>query len=1350
MLTTAFALYLLSTSITSSQILLYNTEENPLTDRFDCLYHTQQNTAHEIPYCQRPDGQISSIRTHTQCENDGKKRSFRDLLDEDIQPSEVLQWSSSVEMADLYASIYYNRSFFNDDHHHHQTFICQCTQMGTFGKFCEYQLTHNATHFTRAITAQFHQKKLNDSWDTQKYGLILCYQTLSCDSSPLCLDWREICDGFQRCANGIDEHNCDTLEFNECEENEFRCNNGMCIAEEFWFDGELNIVSSSLLFIQLLIVIGEPDCMDWSDEYYFNDGEHCSFTANTIECDEHLCLHGWYSCGDGECVPWYTRMAFQRIIKAEKDCFSKRNLNHMCEMSPHRRSWTLENGLCWPDADYDDPRYSHWNITQLSNLTSDQRCGYLFRCLASDNFEHHCPCHHLNCKQIIIDHCPQRISYPPAGLITPNIQIVYSSRDYERNTNFDFFLLGGGLRCPGYFSQMTEYVPYPISLAVLITSFIQQFLCDWRDPTVVDRDYSSPLQFDKFCWNQSSTFNARPYAVNPDICAREGQCISQYRIRDGLFDCLFGGDENKILTRSYCTGNAGRHRFQCYNDQRKCLTAFFLGTGTSECSNDYDESPYGNGLPLGHESSCQKDRPADCQQVKEYIQQSSTTNKTQPDSLNPSPTQQHGNRIPFRSHCDSWWDADSAWDEQSSSCQQWICRSDQYRCRTGQCIEFSWLCDGEWDCTDASDEEAVFFTQPWSPHNSRLTHFSQQVNRCRRRYSRLPFSTVCNGSFELGCLRSGVLSPLNITLNRPCINLTQIGDGKQDCYNANDEKNTFAATSYIGGMWGFHFRCGARHQTYINACKRDVEENCTDLVCSKYQDTSGSCSETNDFICFTNHECKKNARCNGTFDCPHGEDEYWCPSTSLINQVYYRDDKSQFLRQQILDVSSILYPQNASSILTDQQVSTSIVLTPTDPQWTNHSFICNRGISVLQKNDIRCLCPPSYYGSRCQFFTDRLTVIVHLNRTTQHHSLSNITLKIQVHFLFNNNTLIDQHDFLLVPILEATTTIKHQFYLLYSRSTSMIEHKRNRYFNRTDLIHYHPYTLHFILFALNNNNIRPEEVGAWHYPIYFDHLPAFRLATVLKFPSSSWDPCRVNPCNENSTCLRIFNRNTSYCSCRSGYYGSDCSVYEPLCHTHCASNAFCQPNSLQGTKPSCLCQLDHFGSRCHLKYDACHQKPCLNGGTCSLTYDRSGEQPFICLCSNRFYGSQCQREMASVYVQLNLTTTFSVRATVLQFYDILLPSLTLQLIHQKVQPDLPSIITFYRAGRRAPLLGLLKIYDLSLTAQYFVIYVLNQSLINITSSPQHCLHASSWVSKGHFHFHSIHILLFASLHFFLF
>jgi hypothetical protein len=116
-------------------------------------------------------------------------------------------------MADLYGYVFYNQSFMANDENQ---FICNCTKFETFGKYCEYQLTHDAQLFSQVIKAQFGQKKMADSWNTQRYGKIVCYDTLPCDAGDLCLDWQEICDGLQRCPDAIDEENWDKLEFNEC------------------------------------------------------------------------------------------------------------------------------------------------------------------------------------------------------------------------------------------------------------------------------------------------------------------------------------------------------------------------------------------------------------------------------------------------------------------------------------------------------------------------------------------------------------------------------------------------------------------------------------------------------------------------------------------------------------------------------------------------------------------------------------------------------------------------------------------------------------------------------------------------------------------------------------------------------------------------------------------------------------------------------------------------------------------------------------------------------------------------------------------------------------------------------
>jgi hypothetical protein len=81
---------------------------------------------------------------------------------------------------------------------------------------------------------------------------------------------------------GLDEDYCEVLEFNECEDNEYRCANGMCVPEEYWLDGDY-------------------DCMDYTDEMdiIVASGTKC-FNRPSFICDEHFCPYNQWSCGDGK------------------------------------------------------------------------------------------------------------------------------------------------------------------------------------------------------------------------------------------------------------------------------------------------------------------------------------------------------------------------------------------------------------------------------------------------------------------------------------------------------------------------------------------------------------------------------------------------------------------------------------------------------------------------------------------------------------------------------------------------------------------------------------------------------------------------------------------------------------------------------------------------------------------------------------------------------------------------------------------------------------------------------------------------------------------------------------------
>lgn len=212
-------------------VLLYDTEDENSVQYNNCIYSTKES---EISYCQR-NNLSSEFKRQEQnnCSHEGKKWLFITLLEHNITPSEVLKWSSTIEMADNYASVYYNNSTYTNT-----SFLCNCTMPSTFGKYCEYRLTHNSPTFEESTIFQFTTKEKHLLY-LQNIVSGTKYYRIPCESGLLGLEWRQICDGNQECIDGYDEENCDLLEFNECEDNQYRCMNGMCIDEEFWLDGKI-------------------------------------------------------------------------------------------------------------------------------------------------------------------------------------------------------------------------------------------------------------------------------------------------------------------------------------------------------------------------------------------------------------------------------------------------------------------------------------------------------------------------------------------------------------------------------------------------------------------------------------------------------------------------------------------------------------------------------------------------------------------------------------------------------------------------------------------------------------------------------------------------------------------------------------------------------------------------------------------------------------------------------------------------------------------------------------------------------------------------------------------------------
>jgi hypothetical protein len=322
-----------------------------------------------------------------------------------------------------------------------------------------------------------------------------------------------------------------------------------------------------------------------------------------------------------------------------------------------------------------------------------------------------------------------------------------------------------------------------------------------------------------------------------------------------------------------------------------------------------------------------------------------------------------------------------------------------------------------------------------------------------------------------------------------------------------------------------------------------------------------------------------------------------------------------------------------------------------DPEWMLQlelPFICNLGIPIKNNNGrTQCLCSPSYYGDYCEFQVDRVSIVTHLNLTKYNgnYTINNNNLSILVSCTFRYAVqIIDRYDFHIQSI---TKRVKQKFYFAYPRTMEFQEQKRTIR-NGTKL-----YSIRFEAFYLQPM-IYPVLLSVWHFPIQFDFLPAFRFAKVLHFNETNQNySCNLD-CSPHGKCFRLENEiNQFVCSCQSGWYGDRCEQYEKQCDNFCHPHALCRSQErgvINGDKrPACLCPHGWFGPTCHLTYPKCIQ--CQNGGSCYLTYDRSHTRPFQCICTNDFYGDDCQFPKHSVLLRLDKSFS-KILATSIQYYDV--------------------------------------------------------------------------------------------------
>ena len=290
-------------------------------------------------------------------------------------------------------------------------------------------------------------------------------------------------------------------------------------------------------------------------------------------------------------------------------------------------------------------------------------------------------------------------------------------------------------------------------------------------------------------------------------------------------------------------------------------------------------------------------------------------------------------------------------------------------------------------------------------------------------------------------------------------------------------------------------------------------------------------------------------------------------------------------------------------------------------------WYCNRGIYVVLENDFRrrvCLCPPSFYGVRCQFQHQRVTLY----------------LRLLTHTLFEKHSLLRLFCYFLGEDSNGNVHLLDFEEIAHNPFNGLVQ-KHIAYLTRHE-------TFPSLAVRIDVYRVEKHEVthqSSWYFGISFPFLPVNRLVQELTIR----DDTRTCGSSKTSKCIHgicrfYVNIDKSYCQCYDGWAGDGCEIkLKEECQA-CASSALCAVFSRQ-IKP-CVCPAARIGRTCHVNFDTCQNIQCENNGTCLPIDERA--LSYACICSEDHFGDRCQFNKSIIAIEDN---TNNEDATIVHFIE---------------------------------------------------------------------------------------------------
>ncbi|SPP89182.1 blast:Basement membrane-specific heparan sulfate proteoglycan core protein [Drosophila guanche] len=253
------------------------------------------------------------------------------------------------------------------------------------------------------------------------------------------------------------------------------------------------------------------------------------------------------------------------------------------------------------------------------------------------------------------------------------------------------------------------------------------------------------------------------------ICHVSGNTICDEMRCDGVFNCQNGEDEEDCYPQ---TNSDTRPGLVCTEDQFRCdstcLPLSYRCNGHIECRDETDEA----GCPQPPNSSGEEgNRGSEAPTDREPQEDLDSDNR---ESIPESEPEHESDPYP-----ESTPEPDTGRNEVWSP----ECQPNEYRCRSGHCIDAGKRCDYRVDCPDGDDEneECRCASNQFRCHNGDCIPYSSTcdgVPQCR------------DGSDELECGGSLECLPNQFRCNNgQCVSATVRCNGKTDCQDSSDEQN---------------------------------------------------------------------------------------------------------------------------------------------------------------------------------------------------------------------------------------------------------------------------------------------------------------------------------------------------------------------------------------------------------------------------------------------------------------------------------------------------------------------------------------------------------------------------------